>query len=300
MESNSSANPYRELPIILFTFVQMLSIGAFISLFLAAYLTFDESLFNQRIQIYQGWITYFWLAGLVATGVIIFLLRNKEDVKPGNVFFQDQGNISYSIFIVLLTIVFLTKYFNIPINIFNFLTFLAAIYTLFNIAQQYTFSDNRPAWQHPTTAGNIIQGTFILGGAVGLWSYAASPLQNTYAWIVTVILIFEGLTLWSRFRFLSRTSQVTRQAALMMLGSHLTLFGVRFIFGIVMPFIYLLWVLIIKDLPLHPVILMLFVGELSERILFFITAEQTLPAPVESAQDSAQPDDKTQEEENAD
>ena len=58
----------------------------------------------------------------------------------------------------------------------------------------------------------------------------------------------------------------------MLLGSHIALFGVRFIFGLIMPLVYIVWVLFISNLSLLPIILMIFVGELSERILFFITA----------------------------
>ena len=57
----------------------------------------------------------------------------------------------------------------------------------------------------------------------------------------------------------------------MMLGSHIALFAVRFILGLVMPLVYLIWVMFISNLSLLPIMLMIFVGELSERILFFIT-----------------------------
>jgi hypothetical protein len=173
-----------------------------------------------------------------------------------------------------LLVILIVKYLEIDLNLVSFLVFLGAVTYLFHLAQYYTFSLNRPSWQHPTTAGAIIEGSAILGLSIALWRFKDANLQNMLLFTLLIILILEGLTLWARFRFLSKSNAMTQKTVRMLLGTHLALFGVRFIFGLIMPLVYLSWILFIsQDIPFHPIILMVGVGELSERVLFFITSE---------------------------
>lgn len=286
MNQKQVVSPYRELPKIIFSFSQMLVIGAFVAFFLSAYLTFDNSLFAERIEIYHREIFYLWLLGLFGLFQFYFFSRKQSPV-PRNIrsrisIFEEDNGVSYGVFLLIFTVVILSGYFQFRFKVLQFALFLAAIYTLLRKAQVFTFTPERPSWQHPTTAGGIVQGAVALGCAAGMWAYASSPLLPVFVWTMEIVLLLEILTIWSRFRFLSQTNVATHQTAMMMLGSHLTLFGVRTIFGIIMPFIYLLWVLFIARLPLHPVILMVFIGELSERILFFVTAFPASAYPVEA------------------
>ena len=148
-------------------------------------------------------------------------------------------------------------------ELLNFFIFLLAASSILGIARTFSVKSKYDSWNHPTTAGGIIEGTISLGTIAGLWAFAGTDLS---------ILVFEILTLWARFRYLSRWSYLTQETLQMLLGSHIALFGVRFIFGLIMPLVYIVWVLFISNLSLLPIILMIFVGELSERILFFITA----------------------------
>ncbi|HFE64148.1 MAG TPA: hypothetical protein ENK14_07005 [Caldithrix sp.] len=288
MNQNQVTSPYRELPKIIFSFSQMLVIGAFVALFLAAYLTFDSRLFAQRIEIYHRGILYLWLIGLFGALQLYFFSRRQPDAARnlwGRIsVFEEDNDVSYGVFLLIFTVVIISGFFQFRFKVLQFALFLAAIYTLLHKAQVFTFTTERPSWQHPTTAGGIIQGATALSCVTGMWAYPDSPLQPVFVWVLLVVLFLEILTIWSRFRFLSQTNIATHQTAMMMLGSHLTLFGVRTIFGIIMPFIYLLWVLFIAKLPLHPVILMVFIGELSERILFFVTALPASAYPTESVE----------------
>ena len=193
-----------------------------------------------------------------------------EGIHPNEILF-------FSGFLLISTLAVFLPYLGIHLKILYFFSFLAAFYSLLSISRQYALSAVRPAWRHPTSAGSLFEGALALGAAAGLWVYVNTPLKQSFAWLLIIVLLFEGLTMWSRFKFLSRTNRITHRAVVMMLGSHLMLFGVRFIFGMVMPLIYLLWSLLFSPLPLRPVVMMVGVGELSERILFFITALPYFP-----------------------
>ncbi len=272
----SKTGPYRELPHILFSFGEMFTIGSISCLFLTAYLTFDDTLFFQRISIYHSWLKFFWLIGLAGLSIFIISLRVISGGIPAN---EQQSNylnkreiFIFTIFLTLSGIVIGAHYLAYPIDVINFIAFLAGIFVLFSVAKQYTFAYDRPAWKHPTTAGMFIQGAVTTGSAMGLWIYDDTRLQGIFLWVLIITLVLEALTIWNRLRYLNRASAATRQTVTMILGSHLMLFGVRFIFGIVMPLVYLLWFRFISTLPLNPVVIMILVGELSDRILFFVTS----------------------------
>lgn len=281
MTKQNLSSPYSHLLHIILQFSQMATIGIFITFFLTTYLTFDNSFFAARLRIYSDSLLYLWLISLLASLMALNFrkreIQNAVDIENDiPQFYFNREDLLYHVFMILLTIILILKYLAVNFQILNFLTFLAATLAILNIARYYSINSKRETWNHPTTAGSIVEGTILLGASMGLWSYTGGDLQNVFGWIILITLLFEMLTIWSRFRFLSRHSTITQFSLQMMLGSHLALFGVRFIFGIIMPFVYLIWVLFVSDIPLHPVILMIFVGELSERILFFITASEEI------------------------
>jgi hypothetical protein len=109
---------------------------------------------------------------------------------------------------------------------------------------------------------------------MALWEFKDPKLLDMLLTTLLIVLILESLTIWGRFRFLSKSNTLTQKTVRMLLGSHFALFGVRFIFGLIMPIVYLFWILFISpNIAFHPIILMVGVGELSERVLFFITSE---------------------------
>ncbi len=284
MQEKALTTPYRQLPAILFLFVETLTIGVFLALFLAAYLTFDEIRFDQRHAIFISRMKYVLPVGFL---FLLFAdrwngwLRKKDEtllavegIHPNEILF-------FGGFLLISVLAVFQSILGIRVKILYFFSFLAALYALLSISRQYSLSPIRPAWRHPTSAGSVFEAALALGAAAGLWAYAGSSLEQSFAWLLVIILLFEGLTLWSRFNFLSRTDIVTHQAVAMMLNTHLMLFGVRFIFGMVMPLIYLLWSMLVTPLPPRPVVMMIGVGELSERILFFITAFPYFPTEAE-------------------
>jgi hypothetical protein len=179
----------------------------------------------------------------------------------------------FSSFLGFILVLIVLEILDLQIKSLNLLTLLYSIFLILRIANQYAIQNIQSVWNHPTTYGSIIQATLVLGAGLSIIIYSDPIIINTLGWFLLVVIVLQGLSLWTRFRYLGRSSQLTRRAIEMMLGSYLTLFGVRFIFGLVMPLVYLFWSLVIKSLPLHPISLMVFVGELSERILFFITSD---------------------------
>ncbi len=270
---------------VLFHFTVMLVIGGFCALFLTAYLTYDDLLFPERLTIYYFFIKYFWLGGLLIALIFIYFKRTAA-AAGGKAVIKSPEFKPFGIFLVLLSVAVLSRAAGIPLEIFNFLTFLAAVYAVLSTAKQFIYEGNRPAWRHPATAGSILEGTAVLGSVTGLWIYGGRGPENTFAWILLAALVLEGLTIWTRFQFLSHGPPAARKAAEMMLVTHLPLFGSRFIFGLIMPLVYLLWTVLIQPLPFGPVILLVMAGEFLERILFFITAlpeqqSDLIPPPTE-------------------
>jgi hypothetical protein len=276
MESHSNPSPYAKLPDILLLFSQMLTTGVYSTFFLSTYLTFEDAIFQQRLNFYYHSLTYIFLTGIIFFGLSLFYqYRNSRETKddaeeePPK---KSKSSRLYLYFLAGLLIQIILYFLVSGFELLNFFIFLLAASSILGIARTFSLKSKYDSWNHPTTAGGIIEGTISLGTIAGLWAFAGTDLSRVFAWIILIILVFEILTLWARFRYLSRWSYLTQETLKMLLGSHIALFGVRFIFGLIMPLVYIVWVLFISNLSLLPIILMIFVGELSERILFFITA----------------------------
>jgi hypothetical protein len=276
MESHSNPSPYAKLPDILLLFSQMLTTGVYSTFFLITYLTFEDAIFQQRLNFYYHSLTYIFLTGIIFFGLALFYqYRNSPETKddadeePPK---KSKSSRFYLYFLAGILIQIILYFLVAGFELLNFFIFLLAASSILGIARTFSLKSKYDSWNHPTTAGGIIEGTISLGTIAGLWAFAGTDLSRVFAWIILIILLFEILTLWARFRYLSRWSYLTQETLKMLLGSHIALFGVRFIFGLIMPLVYIVWVLFISNLSLLPIILMIFVGELSERILFFITA----------------------------
>jgi hypothetical protein len=275
MESYSNPSPYSKLPDILLLFSQMLITGVYSTFFLTTYLTFEDSIFQKRLKFYYYSLVFIFLTGFIVFALALFFQHhNSRKMNDDTGEERPKGFSSSRLYLYFLSGLLLQIILYLFINGFellNFLILLLAISSILGIARAFSLKTKFDSWNHPTTAGGIIEGTISLGAITGLWAYATTDLSRVFAWIILITLIFEILNLWTRFRYLSRWSYLTQETLKMLLGSHITLFAVRFVFGLIMPLIYLLWVLFISNLSLLPIILMILVGELSERILFFIT-----------------------------
>ena len=275
MEQHSNPSPYTKLPNILLLFSQILTTGVYSSFFLTTYLTFEDSIFQKRLNFYYHSLVFIFFIGFIVSTLALFFQyhnsrkANDDTSEEPPKWFNSSRLYLYFLSGLLLQII-LYLFIN-GFELLNFVIFLLAVGSILGIARTFSLKTKFDSWNHPTTAGGIIEGTISLGAIAGLWAFATTDLSRVFAWIILITLIFEILTLWSRFRYLSRCSYPTQETLKMMLGSHIALFAVRFILGLVMPLVYLIWVMFISNLSLLPIMLMIFVGELSERILFFIT-----------------------------
>ncbi len=281
MDNEPLKDPYNLILNVLFLYSQMFISGTFILLFLTTFLTFEESEFISRYDIYLNWLKYFLILNLVL--IFIFILyyflhykKNKISNNTTYIKFWNKNNFfHFIIFQLMCIIILISEKFSFQFQIIDLLAFITILLLIFRLAHQYTFQYDRLTWRHPTTYGNIIQGTLAIGMVMGLVLYPGTNFYRIFGWLLLIILSTEFLALWNRLKFLSTASQQSRKVVQMMLGSHLPLFGIRFIFGIIMPIVYISWSLFIRKLPLHPVLLMILVGELCDRILFFITSIPT-------------------------
>jgi hypothetical protein len=278
----SRYHPYHDLLQIFYLLGQMTLIGTFLILFLATYLTFEETLFNSRYPTFIRGIRILFFSGCLLLILNLLFIRKKTifnaTIHAGWIKMKNYGIYLYSSFLGLLAISLFLQTLDAPFYLLDLILLLLILIFLWIFARSYELSPNHPAWNHPTTSGGIVQGTAAIGLSIGLGIYPEPPLQNSLGWWLLMVLVLEILTLWSRFRFLSRANLHTRKSLKTILGSHLILFGIRFIFGLIMPLVYLLWVLLISStIPLQPAILMVLVGEISERILFFVS-NRPLPA----------------------
>ncbi len=268
--------PFSQLPGIAFAFLKTTLSGGFLTFFLITFLTFEDPQFTRRFAVYQKWFLGFWLVGITVLLFWYLFFHRFSEKRKALAFPVDEEFRGLLWFVLGQSLILLAGMVNFRPPVLDFLLFLLALGLLLRRAQVYAFFRERPSWYHPTTAGNVIQAEAATGISLAFLGFPESELQHVLAVVLVVVLALELLTTWSRLRYLNRASPVTRQTVVMTLGSHLMLFAVRFIFGIIMPLVYLLWYLLISPLSLAPLPVMVLVGELSERILFFITAPPVL------------------------
>jgi hypothetical protein len=269
-------HPYQDLLPIFYLVGQMTVIGTFLILFLVTYLTFENDFFSSRYIIFARMMRIILFSStLLLLMHLIFSRKRKISntiVHSGWIHLKNYGIYLYLSFLGLLGLSLLLQTINVSFNLLDLIMVGLILVFSWIFARAYELSPDHQAWNHPTTSGGIFQGTAVIGLGIGLGIFPESRLQGILGWGLLIILVLEILTLWSRFRFLSRSSFQTRSTLKTLLGSHLILFGIRFIFGLIMPMAYLLWVLLISsNIPLHPVMLMVLVGEISERILFYVS-----------------------------
>jgi len=269
-------HPYHDLLPIFYLLGQMTLIGTFLILFLASYLTFEESLFSSRYLTFVRGMRVLFFSGCLLLMLNLFFSRKKTicnaTIHSGWITVKNYGIYLYGSFLGLLALSLLLQTWETPFLLLDLILVGLILVFLWIFARSYELSPDHPAWNHPTTSGGIIQGTAAIGLSIGLGIFPEPQLQNSLGWWLLMVLVLEILTLWSRFRFLSRANFSTRNSLKTILGSHLILFGIRFIFGLIMPLAYLTWVMLISStIPLHPVVMMVLVGEISERILFYVS-----------------------------
>ena len=97
-------------------------------------------------------------------------------------------------------------------------------------------------------------------------------IESYWKIVLITLLLFDLLILYARFQYLSTAEPATIQKARELMGSHLLFFGTRIIIGIFMPLIFILYSLLIGKTETEGIAVLILVGLLLERYLFFRTA----------------------------
>ena len=165
--ANRIDKPYHQLPVILFLFIQMISLGTYIVFFLITFLTFDPQPFLEKSEIFYQVVSEMLLIGAICVGLLT-MLKLQNQFYPARTFSLQLPEVKEEIrwFLILLgalALILIVKFFEIDLNLVSFLVFLGAVTYLFHLAQYFSFSLDRPSWQHPTTAGAIIEGSVYSG-----------------------------------------------------------------------------------------------------------------------------------------
>lgn len=271
--------PLHDVPHIIFLLGQMTLSGVYLIFFFITYLTFDEQLFNSRYILFsQSVKIQIFLGMILLLGSTWMKKRFQFILDPAQ---TENRNWAMNIFYVFLTLLLLALLLSIFRRSFHFLhliLFFLILVFLWIFARGYGFSLTRPAWNHPTSRGGIIQGALTIGLGIAFFTFQESSLQEKMARWLLLLILLRILTLWSRFRFLSKHSPYTHSALKIILGSHIVLFSIRFIFSLIMPLVYVTWKMILSPtLPIQTAALMILVGETSEAILFFISSPPLSP-----------------------
>jgi hypothetical protein len=97
---------------------------------------------------------------------------------------------------------------------------------------------------------------------------------HTIGWFLLVILLVEMLAMFGRFRYLTRTSVETNRVARIHLTRYRILFGIRVIFGMFVPLVFITYYLFLSGPVFKSAAFLLIIGELIDKFLFVFTAEE--------------------------
>ena len=254
----------------IFVFYSLVLIGWKLTGFMYVYLPLDEAQIKPGLQRIILPDLYLLLTGLFLT-VLTYFFHGIPVSKEQKLFPQIQRllitQLIYLLFCLINYILYVTGY---HINLLNLLAFIFGIYILLKWAGVFFYS-KLPGWYHPTTFGSFVITAALSGitliNLVGIIDF----IENGWKIVLLTLLIFDLLILYARFRYLSTAGPATIQKARELMGSHLLFFGTRIIIGIFMPLIFILYSLLIGNKDIEGVAVLILVGLLLNKYLFFRT-----------------------------
>jgi len=245
--------------------------------FISIYHTMDQDLIKLYLILWSKWQIYFIVAGFFFTG--IFTLSFFRNISAFETFFHTSYTklrlhlFFHSAFLVLLILNYSLLVLDAHFHLLDLILFFICIYLL-NLTGNVFYQAGKSAWMHPTTHGAIYISALLLGFACLL---LINPLQVTlskYVYWVLILLIFDLLIVYARFRFLSRHNRITNQIARKLMGPYLIYFGTRIIVGIFMPVLYLLYAIFFSPITLKGTGILIVIGTFLERMLFVFVVEE--------------------------
>jgi hypothetical protein len=261
---------------LLYIYTCILLYGWQIITFISIYHTMDQDLIRYNLILWSNWQIYFIVAGFFITGM--FALSFLRNLSLFETFFKTSYTklrlhlFFHIAFLVLLSTSYSLLFLDTHLNLLDLIGFFICIYLL-NVIGNVFFQADRSAWMHPTTHGAIYISALLLGFACLL---LINPLQVTlskYVYWVLILLIFDLLIVYARFRYLSRHDRITNQIARKLMGPYLIYFGTRIIVGIFMPVLYLLYAIFFNPITLKGTGILIVIGTFLERMLFVFVGE---------------------------
>lgn len=269
-------NSITKFSVALFTYISIAIYGWQIISFIIIYSGMNESVITERMSKVLEWQLYFIIPG-ITIGLFYLLILFKFSSIDSYIHIQWKKlvtHIKMQLLFYLCVLINLFLFLNQShINILDLLSFIFAIFLLYHLGSVFYFPEGI-AWYHPTTRSIFFLTSILKGFAFILILDVFESLNRDFLYWILVLLIFDLLILYTRFKYLSQASISTRSIAKKLLGTYMMYFGVRIILGIFMPIIYILYSLLFQPLGIRSIGVLLVISTFIDRFLFMIEGEK--------------------------
>ena len=255
----------RDLLLSSFLYHTSLLLGWLLASFIFIYSPMNLEVINRALR-HHMLIQPFWIASGFLF-LVLYLMLRKYRVLP---LFTDTLSrliIWQAIFLSLLLVNYLLYQYTWHIHVLELVVFLATVFLLLRWATILS-AVRQPGWHHPTTFGSVLVSTMLNGCTLLIILTPQSEQANMLPAIIIILLLFELLIVYARFRFLSRYSQITNQLARLLMGRFLFLFGTQLMIGIFMPLVFIGYFYFIKGETIEGAAVLILIGTFLERYLF--------------------------------
>jgi anaerobic dimethyl sulfoxide reductase subunit C (anchor subunit) len=276
-----------ELPLVIFTILGQMSVGAFVILWLRDFLTKDAM--EQKEISLQRTIS-FTLVILMGIGILSSMLHlgHPEHAYRALIHFKTSPLsreiwVTASFFWLLVAYTYFS-WIEAEVGEIRRLIGLAAIAIgiLAVIVSSLAYMlPARGAWNHFTTMGSFFCTAFLLGvflvSAITIYK-DREPLKNRYLYLILTVIILQAIIMLIHRNYLFNFSPETQETANLLYTKLAILFWLRVIIGLIVPFLLTLNIIRLKahnNLTINILTYTGFgcvlIGESLSRILFFVT-----------------------------
>lgn len=272
----NNQNKVENFYLTVFSYIISLFLGWQIFSFINIFFQLNE----KRIQFsFEQWMgvqsTYYPIISIILVLLGIVLL-NRNAIKQKYYLLNYPALKSMITWLAILIggvfVNYLLFLFDIAQNFIELINFILTILCLNQLSKIF-YVKNKLAWYHPTTQGSIIISVLLLGISQMLIFETINYPFTGYAYLLLILLIIENLRIFSRFKYLTKTSYETNKIARLLLGRYGIYFGVRVVAGIFMPIVYIIYALYANENLFQGVGALLIIGEFVERLLFIYLSD---------------------------
>ncbi len=257
------------LSIILFELTYALEISIFFLLYTPLDLVTAETLIRTASFSKGNLVLFFGLAGLIC-GLTLMKVDKSGILKQT---LLQKFLILHSVFTVIVLIKFLLFLFEVNLHVLALISAATAIFLFFQIGH-LLYNSKILAWQHPTTSGYVLVSGLLLASTIIILSDQYSQYQMSMLVWLGILLVMDLVILFARFRFLTKSDQITRNLAAKLLSDHILLFGGYIIAGIFIPLVFIFYTFWVNPVSQQAIVILVTLGVLSERYIFIIVTGQ--------------------------